>query len=311
MTKLGKLNKVDLRQGWKHEAHGFTRWMAHPEHFALLCDELDIEVEDVRREEAVGRFNVDILAKEAGTGRIVIVENQLEVTDHKHLGQLITYAAGHNASIIIWVVADYREEHERAVDWFNQNMPEAISFFLVKLELWSIDGSLPAPRFNVISRPNYWGKVVQAAARGSGSSTRRLLYQEFWEALKAYGTSRKVSIPLSHKASPQHWYNISIGTSKAHIALTVNSTKKRVGCELYIHDGEELFVVLERDKSSIERELPGLPLEWRELPGRAASRIITLFNGDPTDQEQWPTYFEWLLSTAERFNKVFRKRLTE
>lgn len=309
MKKLGKLTKLDLRQAWKHEATDLTRWMVEPENIVQLCEELDIEVEEVRREEAVGRFNVDILAKEVETGRVVIIENQLEVTDHKHLGQLLTYAAGHDASIIIWVVADYREEHQRAIEWFNRHMPETISFFLVKLELWSIGNSDPAPRFNVVARPNYWGKVVREAGKGNKESETKLVQQEFWEALKTYGIERGTKVSLNQKAHPQHWYTISIGTSRAHMNLTLNTVKQRLGCEIRIPNDPALYQKLMNEKEVIDRELAGLNVEWRELPDKAASRIIALHPADPLDLRTWPGQFEWLISTAERFQQTFKGRV--
>mgnify|MGYP000238538909 CR=1 FL=1 len=132
--KLGALKKVDLRKIWYHEAHDFTKWLAKEENISKLTEELDIDIENIIPEASSGRYNVDILANEVHTGKKVIIENQLEVTDHKHLGQILTYASGHDASIIIWLVKDYREEHKQSIDWFNVNMAEAISFFLVKIE---------------------------------------------------------------------------------------------------------------------------------------------------------------------------------
>jgi len=140
---LGRIEKVELRKEWKHEALNFTKWLALEENMELLEEELDIDVENVKPEESAGRYSVDILADEVSTNRKVIIENQLEATDHKHLGQLLTYASAHDASIIVWIVKDYTEEHKQAIDWFNKHMPEEISFFLVQIELWKIGSSLP------------------------------------------------------------------------------------------------------------------------------------------------------------------------
>ncbi len=307
--KLGRLTQLDLRNAWKHEANDLTRWMVDPENIALLCDELDIEVENVQRESAVGRFNVDILATEADSGRTVIIENQLEVTDHKHLGQLLTYAAGHDASIIIWVVADFRDEHKQAIEWFNRHMPKEISFFLVQLELWTIGNSDPAPRFNVVARPNYWGKVVREAGKGDRESESRLQQQAYWEGLKEYGARMGTNVGLSHMPRPQHWYNISIGTSRAHIGLTMNRPRKFVACELNIHADDGLYEQLAADAPAINEALGGLNLDWREMPERTSSRIIAIHNCDPTDQKQWPEQFDWLIRSAERFKEVFQTRV--
>ena len=141
--KLGKLTRVDLREYWKHEALDFTRWLAEPENIELLADEIGIGIQITQTEASVGRFNVDILAEEENTGRKIIIENQLEMTDHTHLGQLITYAAGLDAEFVVWIVRDVREEHQQAVDWLNEHTDEGINFFLVAIELWRIADSSP------------------------------------------------------------------------------------------------------------------------------------------------------------------------
>jgi len=306
MNKLGRLTKVDLRTEWRHEARELTPWLAQKENLAILCEELEIEVDKIRVEEFGGRFKVDIIAEETKTGRVVIIENQLEVTDHTHLGQLLTYAAGHDASIIVWVVPDYREEHQQAIEWFNRHMPESISFFLVKLELWTINGSERAPRFDVVARPNYWAKTLKQAGKGDVESETKLTQQQFWEAFKEFATTRGTKISVGQKAHPRHWYDIPIGTSRAHLSLMMNTTKERLGCEIYIPTDQELFARLFAQKERIQEQLNGMSLEWRELPHRTASRIITLTPGDPLDQSRWPTYFTWLLQTAERFQEVFK-----
>ena len=153
---LGKLNQVDLRHIWVHEALDFTQWLAKPDNLAILSDEIGIDITLTQTEAHVGRFNVDILAEEENTGRKIIIENQLEPTNHDHLGKLITYASGYDAEIVIWIVEDARDEHTRAIDWLNEHTDENINFFLIKMELWQIGDSLPAPKFQIISQPNNW-----------------------------------------------------------------------------------------------------------------------------------------------------------
>ena len=148
--KLGKLQKVDLRKAWNHEALDFTNWLAKDENLKLLGDEIEIELQLIQTEASVGKFNVDILAEEENTGRKIIIENQLETTDHSHLGQIITYASGYDAEIIIWIVKDVRDEHKQAIDWLNEHTDSKIGFFLIVIELWQIGDSLPAPKLNVV-----------------------------------------------------------------------------------------------------------------------------------------------------------------
>ncbi len=308
--KLGNLKKVDLRSIWPHEAQDFTKWLAQEENISILSEELDISIENVKVEEASGRYNADIVATDADMDRTVIIENQLEVTDHKHLGQIITYASAHDASIIIWGVKDYTEEHKQAIDWFNRNISEQISFFLVKVELWQIEASLAAPKFNIISQPNNWAKTIKNAGtleKGTPSDLK-LQQQRFWEKLKEYASkeNNKTIISFGRTPRPQHWYNISYGTSRAHLSLTFNKRNQYVGCEIYIPHDDEYYQLLKDNKDKIEAELD-LKLDWQDLPESTASRIITTYSCEPTDENKWPDYFNWLLSTADKFVKTFRK----
>jgi hypothetical protein len=309
-TKLGVLKSVPLRSIWMHEALDFTRWLAKDENIAILADELDINIENIKPEESAGRYSVDILADEVNTKRKVIIENQLETTDHKHLGQILTYASAHDASIIIWIVKDYNEEHKQAIDWFNRNMPEEISFFLVQIELWQIGNSEPAPRFNVICQPNNWAKTIKAAAtqEKGNPSELKLLQQRFWESLKEYANGRegKTTLNFGRTPRPQHWYDISFGTSKANIALTFNSRHNEIGCGLYIHNDEKVYTKIVTDKEAI-KQIMGDDIQFNEIPDGQAFRIIKLYSCNPTDETKWKDCFEWLLINSEKFQKTFKK----
>lgn len=309
---LGELKKIDLRKQWPHEALDFTKWLAKEENIQLLADELDILVEEIKVEEATGRYNADIVAKETNTGRVVLIENQLETTDHKHLGQILTYASAHDASIIVWLVKDYTEEHKQAIDWFNRNMPDSISFFLAQIELWQINDSLPAVKFNIISQPNNWAKTIKQAGRiekGSPSELK-LLQQRFWSEFKEFIYQGKDStvLNLGRTPRPQHWYDISIGSSKAHISLTFNSKQEQIGCELYIKSDESIYLNLKNNKDSIEKEI-GSTLEWMDLPDSVAFRIVITKKCNPLKEDNWPEYFNWLKETTEKFQKVFKDRI--
>ncbi|MBN8702771.1 MAG: DUF4268 domain-containing protein [Bacteroidetes bacterium] len=309
---LGELKKLDLRKQWPHEALDFTKWLAKEENIQILADELEISVEEIKVEEATGRYNADIVAKEANTGRVIIIENQLETTDHKHLGQILTYASAHDASIIVWVVKDYTEEHKQAIDWFNRNMPETISFFLAQLELWQINDSLPAPKFNIISEPNNWAKTIKQAGRiekGSPSELK-LLQQRFWSEFKEFVNKEKPQtiLNLGRTPRPQHWFDISIGSSKVNLSLTFNSKQEQVGCELYIRKDANLYERLKAQKEIIEAEI-GYSLDWMDLPESAAFRVTLSKKGDPTNEDKWPEYHSWLKLTAEKFQKAFKGKV--
>jgi hypothetical protein len=305
---LSRITKVNPRDIWKHEALHFTQWLAKEENISVLCEELEINLENVKPEASAGRYNVDIIADDIDTRRKVIIENQLEATDHKHLGQLLTYASAYDASIIIWIVTEYTEEHRQAIDWFNRNISENISFFLVQIEVYKIGNSDPAPKFNIICEPNDWGKTIQKSGSGDAVSDTKLLQKEFWEGLRSYASDKQTSVNFSKSPRPQHWYNISFGTSRCHIALTLNTQKSYVGCEVYIRNDKDLFDTFLKNKEAIEKSI-GAELEWMELPEATASRVRLAYKCDLRDRVRWNDYFKWCISTTDLFAKTFKKYL--
>lgn len=304
---LGKLTRIDLRDCWKHEAFDFTSWLAEPENIELLSDEVGIGIQVTQTEASVGRFNVDILAEEETTGRRIIIENQLEMTDHGHLGQIITYAAGLEAEFIIWIVRDVKEEHLQAIDWLNEHTDEQINFFLVTIELWQIENSLPAPKFNVISRPNEWKRSVRTSAQDGDLTDTKTKQLEFWQQFKEYVTQNHPKLKL-RTPRPQHWFSVAIGRSDSHIALIVDSRENKVRCELYISDSKELYKTLLSYREEIEKGLDVKePIEWMELPGKKASRIRVIRGFSFVDVSTWESAFEWLAEMTLRFKRVFAK----
>ena len=153
--KLDKLVQIsDLREVWKNEATDFTPWLAKEENLSLLSEAIGIDMVLEEKESSVGSFSVDLFAKEEGTGRNIIIENQLEDTNHDHLGKLITYASGKNAEVVIWIVKRARDEHRQAIEWLNSHTDDTAAFFLIEIELWKIGSSMPAAKFNIVERPN-------------------------------------------------------------------------------------------------------------------------------------------------------------
>jgi hypothetical protein len=307
--KLGSLKKIDLRNFWKHEALDFTQWLAKEENIQLLSDEIGISLIDVRTEESIGRYNVDLVAVDEDSEKKVIIENQLEYTDHKHLGQIITYASGYNASIIIWIVKDIREEHQKAMEWLNNNTPSGLSFFLIRMELWQIGESPFAPKFHILVEPNDWAKALQESSTSSQELTETKLAQlDFWKQFKSYAESKNTSLKIGRKPRPQHWFNISFGTSEAHIDLTFSSRDNSIGCGIYINKSIELFQRFKDNQLEIEEKL-GFKPEWRELEERVASRIVVFETAYFKKESEWENYHSWLLEKAERMCNVFSRYL--
>ncbi|MBL7197638.1 MAG: DUF4268 domain-containing protein [Candidatus Omnitrophica bacterium] len=300
---LGKLKTIDVRHIWKKESKHFTSWLSEKENLDQLGQEIGIDISLIQTEADVGRFNVDILAEEENTGRKIIIENQLEPTNHDHLGKIITYASGYGAEIIVWIVEDVRDEHKQAVDWLNEHTDEKLNFFIIKIELWQIGGSQYAPKFQIISKPNDWAKTIKKSSRSSNLSNAKVVQLDFWTKFKEYAVEKKSKLKL-RKVYPQHWYDISFGSSIMHITLTVNTQSGLITCEIYISDSKETYAKLFQIKDKIEKEL-GEKLQWYELPGRKASRIKLLKEVDVTQIDKWKDYFEWLKNQAEKLQRVF------
>jgi hypothetical protein len=188
-SALGRLEHLDPRTVWKHEAHDFTPWL----HLNAdrLADALGIELELLEMEHPVGSFSLDLRGTDLTHGKPLIVENQLAGSDHGHLGQLLTYAAGTGAATIVWIATQIRDEHRQALTWLNEETSEETHFFGVELQLVHIGASLPAPLFNVVVMPNDWQKSVKAAASASSAGGgKALLYAEFWQKVHRPASAR-------------------------------------------------------------------------------------------------------------------------
>lgn len=307
MPELARLTKLPLRTIWKHEAIHFTQWLALPENLELLSETIGIDLINAQTEVGVGQFNVDILAEDEN-GHKVVIENQLENTDHDHLGKLITYASGLQAEICIWVVARARQEHEQAINWLNENTTDGANFFLIEVEAWKIGDSLPAPRFNIVAKPNDWAKTVKQSAGTNKITDLKLQQQAFWEQLREYGDQHGKLVRNWRKALPQHWYNIGVGSTRAKLSATVNTRDSVVGMELYIYKEKELFHELLAKSNDIEAKL-GYKLDWQELPERKACRIIITRSGDFSDKAEQMELVQWLVQKADEFTRVFKKLL--
>lgn len=308
-TNLGRLQKVDLREIWTSESGDFTPWLAQESNIRLLGETIGIELEVEAQEKPVGPFRADILCKDTASQTWVLIENQLEKTDHTHLGQLMTYAAGLDAATIVWVAAEFRDEHRAAIDWLNEITSDEFSFFGLEVELWKIGTSASAPKFNVVSKPNDWSRSVSSAAKdtfdGTLSDTRQLQL-EYWTALREVMVVNG-GVVNPTKAHPQGFMDFSLGKSGIWLCASIRVRDKGVTVLLVIGTKDSLayFKLLEQNRAIYEQTF-GEPLKWQERPGQKQKLVfIRLEDADPKDRTDWERQHAWIYEKLQRFHKTF------
>jgi hypothetical protein len=313
-NQLGRLVTVPVREVWTHEANHFTPWLALSENIKLLGETLDLgEIEVEGTEKDVGRFSADIVARDE-RGAFVLIENQLEATDHRHLGQILTYLAGLEGDpTIVWIATKFLEEHRAAIDWLNTNTNDRFDFFGIEMEVLKIGESAPAPRFNVVAKPNDWSRSVRSAARQVGGvvlADRHRLRMAYWASFGDFLKARQSDFKI-RRANKDHWFQFRIGRSGFNLNALISTHKHWLGVELYMPDdaAKTTFRALEMQKEAIEREF-GEPLDWQELPGKKASRIaLYRSDTDPSDEKLREEQHRWMLEKMDAFKRMFANRV--
>lgn len=305
-VKIGKLTEVDVRDLWKHEQYDFSNWLAKEENIKLLDDEIGLTLMDINKEVYIGSYRCDLVAKDETTGQIVIIENQLEATNHDHLGKIITYAAGLDAKTIIWIVKEAREEHKAAIEWLNNNSSEEIGFFLIELHAYKINDSLPAPMFKVVEKPNNFTKTSKQnysdKELNRSQNERLMFWEEFNTVIVAKGKPFSVRKPTT-----DHWYDVAIGTSEAHLAINLVNKENKIVLELYILDNKNLYDHIYEDKEKIEDTLQ-MSFSWERLDGKKASRIKHDVLGlDFSDHSNYPQLMDECIEKILKMRDVFKK----
>jgi hypothetical protein len=304
---LGNLQAVELRSQWPNEASDFTPWLA--EHIDRLGEAIGCDLEVENTEVSVGPYSADILARDIGSGGYVVIENQLGSTNHDHLGKALTYAATLNAHTVVWIAARFTDEHRKALDWLNTSSIDDLGFFGVQLELWSIDGSKPAVRFNVVSRPDELVRQAVAQASAETSPTKKLQL-EFWTALRDKLLETK-TVPSAQSPRPQYWYNIALGRTGYYLSSTANVGEGVIRVRLYLegrYGGDAALRHLEEDRNAIEAAV-GEPLTWNPNP-TATNKVVALERAaDLTNKAAWPEYVDWMVDAVRRMRSVFGPRV--
>lgn len=303
--ELGILKTVAPRQKWMNEARDFTPWLA--KNVEELGNEIGLELEVENIEVAVGPYSADILAKDTGTGQYVVIENQLEKTNHDHLGKAITYASVLDASTIVWIATNFTPEHKKAVDWLNDHTSDNISIYGVQLELWQIDDSKAAVKFNVICKPNDAVRQVARAIATDELTESKKFQFEFWTKFRDKIAVTR-AIPSLQTPRPQYWFDVTLGKSNIHLSNTCNTDQNTVGVRVYIGSkiADKMLPYLENKKAEIEKEL-GETLTWNPNPDNR-DKVITLTKStDFTNESQVNEALDWLVQQTIKFRSVFAK----
>lgn len=312
---LGRLEPVELREAWQDEARGFTPWLAESENLELLGDTIGIELQLEAQEKEVGPFRADILCKDTRNDHWVLIENQLERTDHTHLGQLLTYAAGLDAVAIVWIARRITDEHRAALDWLNDVTDERANFFGIEVELWQIGDSPVAPKFNLVSKPNEWSKAVTGAAAGSGPkelTEHQRLQRDFWTGFREHVLDRESPLkPPSPSAGG--WMTMGVGHSGMKLSAVLSKMdfvartfeQGEIRAQFLVHKNPEIWWQrLSAERQELDALLPE-GLTWENAEDKKSFKLYFRQAVDVQDREQWEDYFGWLRRHLEALYRVF------
>jgi hypothetical protein len=299
LPQLGTITEVDVRGVWPHEAHVFTPWLF--ENADRLGEALGLDLDLTASEHAVGSFSLDLIGTDVSTGRRVIIENQIEGSDHGHLGQLMTYAGGTEPNIVVWITTSLRPEHRAALDWLNSVTDEATGFFGVEVSAVVIGDSLPAPLFRVVAKPNDWGKHVKATTT-AGTSAKGERYRQFWGQFYERVAVERTGWTNAKTPPSASWITLPAKSSLAHFGVSFAQGGK-LRSELYLGSPDpernranfdQLYAV----QAQIEPTF-GRPLSWEPLESKVACRIADY--GVGTIDDDWSTMMDWFIDSQDRF----------
>lgn len=305
--KLIKQKQINPRRMWPNEALNFTPWLA--ENIAELGEKIGMELEVVGQEVSVGPYSADVLAKDIDNDTYVVIENQLEKTNHDHLGKSITYASALNAKTIVWIATDFTEEHKKALDWLNDNTNEDLAFWGIQLELWQISEDTASMRLNIVSRPSTNVKTIKSKTNNESES--RNLQLEFWTKFRDKLQSTK-KIPTLQTPQPRYWFDVRIGRSNILLSNICSTQKNIVGVRLYIRSSvvDVYYPTLVAKKDEINHALGCEPV-WDANPDARDKTIAINYQTDLTDPERMEEALDWLVKQTIIFYEVFSKEVKE
>lgn len=303
--KLVKQKQISPRKMWPNEQFDFTPWLV--EHIDELGDTIGLELEVIGREVSVGPYSADILAKDNDSNNYVVIENQLEKTNHDHLGKSITYASALNAKTIVWIATDFTEEHKKAFDWLNDNTNEDLAFWAIQLELWQVGEDTASMRFNIVCRPNSDIKTIKTKSNVESETGKIQLeyWKKFREKLLA---TKKVASDRTPRA--QYWFDVTLGKSGIFLSCTCNAQKSIVGVRLYIRSSvvETYLPAFEARKNEINKAL-GCEPDWNPNPNAIDKTISIQHQTDLSDPDKMEEALNWQVKQTLIFRDVFSKEI--
>ncbi len=303
--KLGKLKEVDIRTVWSHEQYDFSKWLAAEENIKELGDTLNLSLTDVETEKFVGNYRCDILCKDEITGKAVLIENQLEATNHDHLGKIITYASGLDASVVVWIVSSARDEHANAVEWLNKHTDDELAFFLIEMHAYKIGDSEPAPLFKIIEQPNDFVKSVKAISKNSDISDAEKNRLEFWSQFNDVLEQRKKPFN-KRKATTDHWYSVAMGSSECRVQIDLVNKEHKIRVGVWVTDNKDLFDSFYAHKYEIEQAC-GFDLIWDRLETKKAAFVCKYIDGlDFDNQGNYPELINQSIDCVISMREAFK-----
>ncbi len=318
MKRLSNQPKViPLRVRFPTEDRHFTPWLCEEENLANLSETLCIDLEFETREKKVGPYFLDILCKNIKDKSSVAIENQIEKTDHAHLGQILTYGVGLDVATMIWIASEFTEEHRKALKWLNENTPKGFNFFAVKAEAKEIYGDKSVIEwvdFSIVCKPD--GHRIKKKPRKQSANKKNEIHVQdkgllYWQEFQKYLVGKKSK--LSHmNPIDRHWQRLTIRVNRVQIDARINTSKTKISVELNLEHrtlAKTYFKHLEKDRKAIEKEIGAdAKLEWRNDAKNLGATIIQVKEVDP---KNWKKQHAWLKERMETFEKVFKERMQD
>lgn len=318
---------VNPREIWRREDEDFSPWLA--KNLNLLDDILDTQLNLIGLERSVGPFFADILCLNKVDNSNVVIENQLEMTDHKHLGQLLTYAAGLKAHTIIWIATKFEYEHRDALEWLNDNMKNHFRFFGVELELKPIDNSRCEPKFTLIAKPRNRNRQRFVTRNTTYQQDTYCPPTEYWSEFEKYYTSSGLPlVPLPPEANNDNYYGFYIKDIEERgfwVAAWRPNNGTRIAVNFHLNgsvnyhhvldkmetvDALTVFNTLMNQRKDIEDAFGGPPLKWQPSPRfLSPGPLVGLYTGARADKTDWSRQFEWMCRNLEKLSEAFRPQV--